>query len=259
MSRNHCFRTSQWKTSYIQRQTGSSKEKNPCSKLSRVSTTQNAILKNLSEEDICFDSIDLIDLEGNAVDLYDQRDSKGQMLFTSFKIWNILDKLFVQIHVQLYLLSTIQQLQQYSIVFRYVLASHWISVEEGTTYNPLIYYENFLDIYNSLIYMTVWWEGRLGNRMPSKDQDRSRQGLYDWRSKVCQWMLCIIPRLTPSMPWIISKCCWNWQENQNISASNWWVCEGHDDETSWWNHGQGSHCRLIWQITSNEGNWGLEI
>jgi hypothetical protein len=52
----------------------------------------NAILKNLSEQDICFDSKVLVDLERNAVDLYDQRDSKGQMSFTSFKIWNILEK-----------------------------------------------------------------------------------------------------------------------------------------------------------------------
>ena len=43
----------------------------------------NAILQNLSEQDICFDSKDLIDRERNAVDLYDQRDSKGQMSFSS--------------------------------------------------------------------------------------------------------------------------------------------------------------------------------
>ena len=36
---------------------------------------RNAILQNLSEQDICFDSKDLIDLERNAVDQYDQRDS----------------------------------------------------------------------------------------------------------------------------------------------------------------------------------------
>ena len=45
----------------------------------------NAILQNLSEQDTCFDSKDLIDRERNAVDLYDQRDSKGQMTFISFK------------------------------------------------------------------------------------------------------------------------------------------------------------------------------
>jgi hypothetical protein len=43
------------------------------------------ILQNLSEQDICFDSKDLIRQERKAVDLYDQRDSKGQMLFISFK------------------------------------------------------------------------------------------------------------------------------------------------------------------------------
>jgi hypothetical protein len=42
------------------------------------------ILKNLSEQDICFDSNlkELIDLEGNVMDLFDQHDSKGQMLST---------------------------------------------------------------------------------------------------------------------------------------------------------------------------------
>ena len=38
----------------------------------------HAILQNLSKQDICFDSKDLISRERNAVDLYDQRDSKGQ-------------------------------------------------------------------------------------------------------------------------------------------------------------------------------------
>ncbi len=39
----------------------------------------HAVLKNLSQRDICFDSKDLIDQESNAVDRYDQRDSKGKM------------------------------------------------------------------------------------------------------------------------------------------------------------------------------------
>ena len=43
------------------------------------------ILQNLSEQDISFDRKDLIRRERNAVDLYDQRDSKGQMSFISFK------------------------------------------------------------------------------------------------------------------------------------------------------------------------------
>jgi hypothetical protein len=58
------------------------------------------ICQILSESDTCFDSKDLIDSERNAIDLYDQRDSKGQMLFTSFKILNILDKTCVPIDVQ---------------------------------------------------------------------------------------------------------------------------------------------------------------
>jgi hypothetical protein len=84
----------------------------------------NAILKNLSEQDICFDSKDLMDSEKNAVNLDDLCDSKGQMSFTSFKIWNILYKIFVQIHVQSLALSAIQQLQRYAVVFRNVLASN---------------------------------------------------------------------------------------------------------------------------------------
>ena len=65
-------------------------EKNPCRKLSRSHEKnpnyyQNAILQNLSEQDTCFDSKDLIDCERNAVDLYAQRDSKGQISFVGFK------------------------------------------------------------------------------------------------------------------------------------------------------------------------------
>ncbi len=45
---------------------------------------QHDILQNLSKQDICLDSKDLIRRERNAVDLYDQRDSKGQMSFISF-------------------------------------------------------------------------------------------------------------------------------------------------------------------------------
>ena len=103
-------------------------------------------LKNLSEQESCFDSKDLIDRERNAVvDLNDQLDSKGQISFTRFKIWNILDKIFVPIHVQLHALSSIQQLQQYyAIVFRNVLASNRISAVEEAKYNSLIGYEDFL-------------------------------------------------------------------------------------------------------------------
>ena len=67
-----------------------------------------AILKDLSDQDIFSDSKDWIDSERNAVDLNDQRDSKEQLFSTSFKIWNILDKIFVLIHVQLHALSAIR-------------------------------------------------------------------------------------------------------------------------------------------------------
>ena len=78
--------------------------------------SHNAILQNLSEQDTCFGSKDLIDRERNAVDLYDQRDSKGQMSFSSFnqlptklpaysvalsnEVWNIGDRIFAPILVQ---------------------------------------------------------------------------------------------------------------------------------------------------------------
>ena len=66
-------------------------EKNSCRKLSLVTESgiyyHIAILQNLnlSEQDICFDRKYLIGRERNAVDLYDQRGSKGQISFISFK------------------------------------------------------------------------------------------------------------------------------------------------------------------------------
>ncbi len=57
----------------------------------------DAIHQIFSEQDICFGMKDSIDRERNAMDLYDQRDSKGQMSSTSFKICNILGKLVVLI------------------------------------------------------------------------------------------------------------------------------------------------------------------
>ena len=95
----------------------------------------NAIFKDLSEQDTCLVSKDLIGSERNAVDLNYQSDSKEQVTFTSFNIWNILDKIFVPIHVQPHALSAIQQLQRYAIVFRNVLASYRISAVEEATYN----------------------------------------------------------------------------------------------------------------------------
>jgi hypothetical protein len=99
---------------------------------------------NLSDQDFCSGSYDLIDREREDVDLYDQRDGKGQILFTSIKIWNILDKIFVQIHVQSNELSAIQQFQRYALVFQNVLTSYRISAEEEAMYNSLIGHEDFL-------------------------------------------------------------------------------------------------------------------
>ena len=111
----------------------------------------NSILQNLSEQETCFDSKDLIDRERNAVDHYDQRDSKGQMSFICFiegfpkdylqlarnvlnqrpakfpansgaqsnEVWNIGDRIFAPILVQQHALTAVywQQLQRYAIVF----------------------------------------------------------------------------------------------------------------------------------------------
>ncbi len=104
----------------------------------------NAILKYLSEQDICFNSKDLIDSERNAVDLYDQRDSKGQISFTSLTIWNILDKIFVLIksnrtrYPQFCNYSGIQSSSEMCLP-----PTKYLAVEEAT-YNSLICYEDFL-------------------------------------------------------------------------------------------------------------------
>ena len=120
----------------------------------------NAILQNLSEQDTCFGSKDLIDRERNAVDLYDQCDSKGQMSSSSFNqlparfpansvapsngVWKIGDRIFAPILVHQHALTAIQQLRRYAIVFRNVLASNQHAVVKEATYIPLICYENSL-------------------------------------------------------------------------------------------------------------------
>ncbi len=111
------------------------------------------------------------------MDLYDQRDSKGQMSFISFKleegfpkdhfvgkerlksaackvssisvapcneVWSIGNRTFGLTLVQLHVLSAIQQFQWYAIVFQNVLASNQRAVVEEATYNPLMCYENSL-------------------------------------------------------------------------------------------------------------------
>ena len=124
----------------------------------------NVILQNLSEQDTCFDSKDLIDRERNAVDHYDQRDSKGQMSFICFiegfpedhlqlarnvlnqlpakfpansvapsnEVWNIGDRTFAPTLVQQHALLAIQQLPRYAIVFRNVLATNQHAVVHPT-------------------------------------------------------------------------------------------------------------------------------
>ena len=94
------------------------------------------------------------------MDLYDQRDSKGQMSFSSFsqlpakfpansvapsnEVWNIGNRTVAPILVQQHALTAIQQRQRYAIVFRNVLASNQHAVVKEATYIPLICYENSL-------------------------------------------------------------------------------------------------------------------
>ena len=132
------------------------------------------------------------------MDLYDQRDSKGQMSFISFKegfpkddlqlarnvlnqlpakfpansvapsneVWNIGDRIFAPILVQQHALPATQQLQRYAIVFQNVIASNQYVVVEGAMQIPLNCYESFLWTKTSLPYSLVWREGRLCLRMP---------------------------------------------------------------------------------------------
>jgi hypothetical protein len=156
----------------------------------------HVILQNLSEQDTCSNSKDLIRQERNAVDLCDQRDSKGQMSLISFKqgfptdhlqlarnvlnqlpekfpansiapcneVWNIGNRTFGLTLVQLHALSSIQQLHLYAIVFQSVLASNQRAVVEleEATYNPLICYENTLwtkkqpATFGSVVGMSSW-------------------------------------------------------------------------------------------------------
>jgi hypothetical protein len=69
------------------------------------------------------------------------------------------------------LLSAIQQLQRYAIVFRNMLASNRISAVEEATYNSLICYEDFLWTKKQQAIFGGMVESRLSNRMPSKDSD----------------------------------------------------------------------------------------
>ena len=102
---------------------------------------QNEVVQELQMKDVL--------CKRNAVDLYDQRDSKGQMSFSSFnqlptklpvnsvalsnEVWNIGDRIFVPILVQQHALTAIQQLQWYAIVFRNVLASNQHAVVKERT------------------------------------------------------------------------------------------------------------------------------
>jgi hypothetical protein len=60
------------------------------------------------------------------------------------EVWNIGNRTFVQILLQLCVLSSIQQLLPYAIAFWNVLASNQRAAVEEATYNPLICYESSL-------------------------------------------------------------------------------------------------------------------
>ena len=160
------------------------------------------------------------------MDLYDPCDSKGQMSFSSSnqlpkripaisvapsnEVWNIGNRIFAPILVQQHALTAIQQLQRYAIVFRNVLASNQHAMVKKACTSHSFVMRTPCGPGNCLLYFAVWWEGRLGHRMPSKDSDRtcnikwlqqnlSSQGLYERRLKVWQWMLYTIPRSAPSI------------------------------------------------------------
>ena len=60
------------------------------------------------------------------------------------EVWNIGNRTFGLTLVQPHVLSAIQQLRRYAIVFQKVLASNQRAVVEEATCNPLICYENSL-------------------------------------------------------------------------------------------------------------------
>jgi hypothetical protein len=138
----------------------------------------------------------------------------GNLVAPCNEVWNIGNRTFGLTLVQLHVLSTIQQLHRYAIVFRNVLASNQRAVVEEATYNPLICYRNSLWTKKQPATFGSVVEGRLGYIMPSKDSDRASNllnikwwqqslpclgtpGLYDRRLKVRQWRLNSIPRLAP--------------------------------------------------------------
>ena len=69
---------------------------------------------------------------------------RNTLFAPSNEVWNIGDRIFAPILVQLHALTAIQQLQRYAIVFRKVFASNQRAVVKEATYIPLICYENFM-------------------------------------------------------------------------------------------------------------------
>ena len=174
------------------------------------------------------------------MDLYDQRDRKGQMSFISFteelpkdhlqlvrntlyqlpvkcsvnsvarlapsnEAWNIGDRTFAPILVQLHALTAIQQLRRYEIVFRNVLASNQRAVVEEATYIPLICFENFMWTKKqpAIFSCVVGKSFRLDRackllHIRCLQQSLSGPGLYKRRLNVRQW-IGTIPRSAPSI------------------------------------------------------------
>ena len=84
------------------------------------------------------------------------------LVVPSNEIWNVMDKIFVLIHVQSHVLHTIQQLQRYAIAFQNVPASNqYVIVEEAkqvshNCYESLIWTKKQLAIFLSVAGRSSW-------------------------------------------------------------------------------------------------------
>ncbi len=193
------------------------------------------------------------------------------------EVWNIGDRTFLLIFVQLRMLSAIQQLHLYAIVFQNVLASNQFAVVEDAMYNPLICYESSLwtkkqpSTFGSVMgkssrlpydQQQFWSRLHLLN-IEWLQQNLFSLGLYNLRLKVRQWMLILFrdwhPTYYDTSHETYQSAVEIYRKIRIFSLSRWWVCDYHEEDTSWWNHGQGSHCRSIRQSTTNVGDWCLEI
>jgi hypothetical protein len=127
------------------------------------------------------------------------------------EVWNIGNRTFGLTLVQPHVLSAIQQLHRYAIVFQNVLASNQRAVVEEATYNPLICYENSLwtkkqpAVFGSVVgrpSRLPYAQQGLGSSLQLiEHQVVATKSLQSWplqpALKGAPWMLNSIPRLAP--------------------------------------------------------------